>query len=519
MGPPPRGRSRVRVAARPSGTLGASMGPPPRGRSRVECCETKSQHDKLQWGRPREGGVGPAGTQLSRALNDASMGPPPRGRSRLSSDATINCSSVVLQWGRPREGGVGRRSWYVRQTHPMLQWGRPREGGVGRRRRRGCGGRAQASMGPPPRGRSRLRAGCKVRRAGWNGLQWGRPREGGVGADRAAYRAEQAALQWGRPREGGVGSSPSPALRPAACFNGAAPERAESAWQGRPRSDPESASMGPPPRGRSRSPLRPPAPSRRARFNGAAPERAESAGATSWRHRRCRRFNGAAPERAESDGEAEDTEVERTRFNGAAPERAESDPTVPLHLHDRAASMGPPPRGRSRRVVAVVSGRRCRLQWGRPREGGVGSPADGRSDRAEAASMGPPPRGRSRIGDATGRWERTRLQWGRPREGGVGRRTERSRSALRSLQWGRPREGGVGAAVDLRRLVPGGFNGAAPERAESVWLFDTGQPCDLVASMGPPPRGRSRLQHGTHHTRRHRLQWGRPREGGVGCAL
>ena len=108
------------------------------------------------------------------------------------------------------------------------------------------------------------------------------------------------------------------------------------------------------------------------------------------------------------------------------------------------------------------------LQWGRPREGGVGSYTEYDNEYRFQA-----------------------LQWGRPREGGVGWRDSTPLAHAATLQWGRPREGGVGACSVKMLWRRGRFNGAAPERAESVVYL----------------RRVERVEG---------LQWGRPRESGVG---
>ena len=155
------------------------------------------------------------------------MGPPPRGRSRGPPTRSKYRRISGLQWGRPREGGVGGGYLTKASLQKVLQWGRPREGGVGTDRGQPPFRAVLASMGPPPRGRSRLLQPSIQRST--RRLQWGRPREGGVG--RSFCLAE--CLQIRR-------------------FNGAAPERAESGAGARGRGPAADASMGPPPRGRSR---------------------------------------------------------------------------------------------------------------------------------------------------------------------------------------------------------------------------------------------------------------------------
>ena len=60
------------------------------------------------------------------------MGPPPRGRSRPQLGNANGPQLCWLQWGRPREGGVGTEIYAAISAVNELQWGRPREGGVGR---------------------------------------------------------------------------------------------------------------------------------------------------------------------------------------------------------------------------------------------------------------------------------------------------------------------------------------------------------------------------------------------------
>ena len=179
MGPPPKGRSRSHDDLIHISIWPASMGPPPKGRSRVDI----------------------GGHELFEL--DASMGPPPKGRSRSTTGALPS-----LRWGFNGAAPEGaeqdaRRTGFAVPV-PRLQWGRPRRGGAGKGYMEVGAWLEIASMGPPPKGRSRHRL---FRDVDPNGVaSMGPPPKGRSRSKSLGFLRKVRPLQWGRPRRGGAGS-------------------------------------------------------------------------------------------------------------------------------------------------------------------------------------------------------------------------------------------------------------------------------------------------------------------------
>ena len=181
-----------------------------------------------------------------------------------------------------------------------------------------------------------------------------------------------------------------------------------------------------------------------------------------------RSFNGAAPARARSQFIAVTACTKLPRFNGAAPARARSLPLSELlALAQKAASMGPRPRGRGVDGLRAGNAHNPLASMGpRPRGRGVCIQNFGSRLDSPGFNGAAPARARSRQ-DARVGVRSVPLQWGRARAGAEsGLPHSRIIVLICKLQWGRARAG-------AESRLPHHFAHAAN-----------------TASMGPRPRGR-----------------------------
>ena len=175
------------------------------------------------------------------------------------------------------------------------------------------------------------------------------------------------------------------------------------------------------------------------------------------------------------------------------------------------ASMGPRPDGRGRSVRSVLSPNHSLLQWGRDRMAAEGLTTCATPTLSVALQWG-----RDRMaaeGCRLCRRQRVPASFngaatGWPRKVG---RALAVHQAFLELQWGRDRMAAEGGKRSRPVRSCSGFNGAATGWPQKAGHEQPDMRVRRVASMGPRPDGRGRLDDLGVNVEVGRLQWGRDR--------